>query len=112
MAKKIHPLDEKFTEIWGESPDFDPAHNRRVIDDSIKRYEAMRRKKEREFDEGNRERAQAASMYLKSLEQGKTSENVELYFGKRQLAYLRGEQIRNELQEKLRVLRKDGKEVN
>lgn len=112
MAKEIHPLDEKYTEMWGESPDFSVEHNKKVIDESIKKYNAMRRKKEREFDEGNKERAQAASMYLKSLEQGNTSEDVEKYFGKRYLAYLRGEQIRNELQERLRVLRKDGKEVN
>lgn len=108
--KKIHELDEKFLEIWGESPDFDLSHNKRVIDESIRKYEAMRRKKEREFDEGNRERAQAASHYLKSLENG-GQENPEHYFGKKYLAFLRGEQIRNELQERLKVIGKDGKEL-
>lgn len=93
---KIAPVDEKYLEMWGADPDFDPEHNKRVIAESIKKNELNRARKQREDSEGVRERTEAMARYLESLKQGKAN-NVESYFGKEQLTLLRGQQIVEEL---------------
>jgi hypothetical protein len=98
MMKKVRisPQDEKYLEMYGEDPEFSYEHNMRVIAESIEKNKKNRARKEREASEGARERSEATARYLKSLEQGKAS-SVESYFGKKQLAYLRGVEIVEQL---------------
>lgn len=103
---KIHPLDLIFAPV-DPDPDFDPEHNRKVIADTIKQNDALKRKKDREYEEGVRERTTAASQYLQSLDEGGRSSNIEKYFGKRYLAYLRGREIMEKLQGKMGIRTKD-----
>ena len=111
MMKKdyIHPVDEKYLQILPEDPNFDPAHNKRVIEESIKKHEANRQAKERENTEGIKERAEAMARYVKSLQQGKATSDVEKYFGKRHLAYLRGEEVMARIKDQLKVIGNTGK---
>lgn len=89
--KPIPKSDWKYVPVDPEEG-FSAEHNRRVVDRSIKKYEAMRAKKQKEFDGKARERASALASYLKSLDRGNTS-NVEKYFGRNYLAHLRGQEI-------------------
>jgi hypothetical protein len=75
---------------------FSPEHNKFVIENTMKKYEANRKKKAKEHVEAIRERADAVATYFKSrMAEGNTP--VEKYFGKRNLAYLRGEKILQKL---------------
>ena len=66
VLDKIHPNDWKY--VAGEpDADFDPEHNKRVIESTIKSAEVMRDRKRRENAEGIRERADALAKYLMSL---------------------------------------------
>lgn len=90
--KKQDKIDEA---DWGHvpvdpDPGFDADRNRSVIDEVIAESESNRRKKQRQFDEQLGERAQATAQYLKSLQKGGKSSNVEQYFGKKYLAHLVG----------------------
>ena len=87
---------------WGYVPvdpdsNFSASENQRVIDEVIKENELNRKRKEKEFKDKSGERISAVASYVKQL--AKTGENtsVEGYFGKRYLAYLRGEEIINRL---------------
>ena len=76
---------------------FSPERNKKVVEDSLKKYEAARRNKIREFRSALGERTQALAFFFKSRFH---ASSVEKYFGKRWLAYLRGQRIREVLQEK------------
>lgn len=106
---KVHPKDLKYLEMLPEDVNFSPEHNQRVIDSTIKKYEAMRAKKQREFEDKAGERTQATAQYLKSLQQGEATSDALKYFGRTELARLRGQEVMEQLQEKLKVVRKDGK---
>ena len=97
----VHPLDEVFLRTLPPSPDFDFDHNKRVIEQTIKDTQAMIRQKGRESKEGINERAWAASHYLRNIQQGKGTRNVEQYFGKNFLLYLKGKDILNQIKEQL-----------
>lgn len=95
---KINPMDEVF---FGEpSEDFDPDHNRRVIERTMKKQEANVRKKVREHRENLKERAWASARYLKSVGDGLASD-VEGYFGNSYLAHLKGQSILDEYKKKI-----------
>lgn len=83
-------------------------HNDFVINDAIKKYDAMQREKLRTAVEGYGERADAVVHYLKAIDRGK-EKNVNRYFGKKYLAYLRGEEIRQQLMSGLTTLSKGRK---
>ena len=73
-------------------PGFNPAHNKHVIASTIKKTNQMRALRNRQYEDNVRERVDAVMTYAKSrLVYGSTP--VEKYFGKRQLAHLRGQQI-------------------
>lgn len=111
-ADRIHPLDYKFMEQMPEGdPDFNPEHNKWVIEQSIKNYEANRKKKEHEHDEGIKERAQAASTYLEAVSKGGRTTDIETYFGKRHHAYLRGQEVIDRIKDQLVVAGVDGKVI-
>ena len=48
--------------------DFNPVRNQEIVENSIKKYEAMRRKKKHEYDEAYAERSDAVASYLKSFD--------------------------------------------
>jgi len=92
---EFDPLDKKY---WGPpEPGFSATRNKQVIEDSIKKYEKQRARKMKEFTENLRERTDAAASYLKGMGGVDRSRSVEKYFGKRELAHLRAEDIRNQL---------------
>ncbi len=75
---------------------FSPVRNRKVIENSIKNHEkniAIRKKMYRSelFD-----RANAVDSYLKYCKSG-GGKSLEKYFGRHELARLRGEDIKNQL---------------
>ena len=92
----FNPIDRKF---WPDKPDpgFSPDRNKFVIESTIKKYEAMRAKKLKEFREGVAERAYAIASYLTSRYGAHSSTPIQRYFGKRYLAELRGQNIINKL---------------
>ena len=89
---KIDPTDYKFTPV-DPDPNFDPEHNRQVIENSIKRADALWREKKRKFAEGAKERAEAVATYAESLKMGGADSSLTKYFGKNHLAYLRGYEL-------------------
>ena len=95
---QISPLDWEYMEQRPHGdPGFDPEHNKRVIAETIKWTEDNRRKKDREYSEQARQRASAITSYLFNLSQGKGVSKIDEYFGKRELARLRGEEIIGQL---------------
>jgi len=100
----INPMDRRF---WPKDPEpgFSPERNKKVIADSIKKYEKMRAKKLKEFDRGLAERADAVASFLTrhgrfSMTPSKGplfANTLERYFGKRYLAKLRGQEIVDKL---------------
>ena|SRR3990167_2547873 len=97
MKDKVNPLDWEYLEQNPEGDaDFNEDRNNEVIANIIKKTDKMRRQKAREFAAGNRERSEATAQYLKALEGG-ASTNAEKYFGRRELARLRGEEVLNKL---------------
>jgi hypothetical protein len=103
----IHIKDWKYVPAEPD-PDFDADRNRRIIARTIKKAEANRRRKQREHDEGVKERTDALATYIESLKQGKTQKGVEEYFGRKELARLRGKEIVERIQDKLKVVGKGG----
>lgn len=99
---KIDPRDARFIP---EKPDIDfsPQRNKQVIDNSIKKYEAMRASKQKQFIQGLGERSEAVASFLDHVKQGKHN-NVDKYFGQRTLAKLRGLEIVDELKSKLNMI--------
>ena len=99
MDDKINPLDWGYMEQNPEGDaDFSAEKNAEVIANIIKKTDKMRRQKAREFQTGLRERNEATAQYLKALEGG-ASTNAEKYFGRRELARLRGEEVLNKLKD-------------
>lgn len=91
-------------------PDFSPERNTAVVENSIKKYEAMRKKKAHEFDDAYRERADATVAYLRKAE-ANPGYGVDKYLGRKMLTYLRGDEIRRKLMENVRILDNNGRDV-
>lgn len=89
-------------------PGFSPQKNKATIDSSIKKYEAQRRAKLDKVIDQYGERADAVITFLKSIERGGSTSNIEKYFSKQTLAALRGDEIRNEIMANLEIRTKDG----
>jgi len=85
-------------------PDFDPARNKRIIEETIKKSAAHRRKKNREFEAGVKERSEAIANYVESLKQGSRDMGIEKYFGRKHLAYLQGKDIMERIKDGLQVI--------
>lgn len=102
IKMNIAPEDWKYMEQspYGDD-DFSEEHNRRVIaevDAENDRMDALRDKKHKD---NLRERSESVAQYLKNVTQGQGVTDIEKYFGKRHLAYLRGEQIVKKIQQKI-----------
>ena len=109
MKKKdrIAREDWKFMEQahYGDS-NFSEEHNKQVIAEVEDENDRMDRKRARDYHEKTRERANAVVQYLKNLTQGKGITGIDRYFGKRYLAYLRGEEIVNQLKANPALIKK------
>lgn len=97
---KISKQDYKFVPV-DPDPDFDLEHNKRVIEESIRKNELLRKRKERELGEKIGERNQALSQYLSDLNTSKTESGVVDYFGRHEIARLRGEEILGVIKSKI-----------
>ena len=80
--------------------DFNPERNKRVIEDTIKKTNKRIAQLKKEYSQQVEERVDAASYYLKALLQHK-SYTAEHYFGRRELARLRGDAIRERIMSEL-----------
>lgn len=102
MKKKtvISPKDFKFLEQkpYGD-PGFDPEQNARVIAEVDAWNDEMDRKRDRDFKASLSERTSAIAQYLRNVSQGKGVSTPNEYFGRRHLAYLRGEEVVRQLKE-------------
>jgi len=96
----IQKQDWRFVPV-DPDPDFSPEHNKRVIEETIKNSKRLSERKRRESSENVRERASAVAQYLASLKSGKTSSKVVDYFGRKETARLRGEEIADVLRAKI-----------
>lgn len=103
---KIHKRDYKFVP---KDPDigFDAARNKRIIDEVIEETDKVRARKMREHNTKLKERTDAVAQYLHNIAQGGNS-SILKYFGRKHLAYLRGQEIMQEIQKNLTIV-KDGK---
>lgn len=111
----VADVDQKFV-IAAPPDNMDMGELKRrndfVIEKTIKEYEAMRAKKASQYDDSYMERSDAVITYLRSLDKGKGSSNIEKYFGKRMLAHLRGEEIKAKLMSGMKVVNKEGQIVS
>lgn len=94
-TKVVRKDYEKFYALEPE-PNFSPERNKRVIDGSIKKYEAKRRQEIKRFREGVGERSEMVASYLKSSAV-ESNKPIDKYLGKTIMARLRGEQIVDKL---------------
>ena len=101
MDTRVSPLDMKYYRAEPD-PGFSIERNKRVIADSIKKYEVMRRKRQKYFTESLGERIDAIVSWSKS---GKNTNSIEKYLGKRIMSEFRGQEIRQELIERLNAFR-------
>lgn len=96
VRHNIDPMDRKFI-LKTPEKDFSPERNKAVVEQTIREYDAMRLAQMKKYDEDYAERSDAVVSYLKSLDAGRGSSNLERYFGRKELARLRGLEIRNKL---------------
>ena len=80
-------------------PGFNPAWNNHVINKVIAETDQVVRRKKKEFSEGLMERSDALASYFTSPKF--TSKPADKYFGKKMVAYLRGDFIRRKLMDNL-----------
>ena len=96
----IHPKDYQYVNV-DPDPNFDAERNKRIIAETIEDNDKLRAKRQREYGSKIRERSEALATYLDDTVKGKTSSDVEKYFGAHELARLRGEEITGILRAKL-----------
>src|SRR5258708_4649804 len=116
MKKKIKDyklVNDDYLRFYKKEPDkdFSPKRNEAIVEGTIKKYEETRRKKSLQHDDNYFERSDAVVTYLKSLDRGTSESNLEKYFGRKMMAYLRGQQIRDQLMSGLTVKNNEGKIV-
>lgn len=86
--------------------DFNADRNKAIIERTIKKTDKLIAKKKAAYKELVDERTDAVASYLTAITKGKISgsdpqKNILKYFGRRNLAYLRGEHIRDEIRDEL-----------
>ncbi len=94
-----------------EDPNFSERRNRDVIARTIKKNDALRKKKLKEYWDGKgskiglNERINMTASFMKAKDMGgKGATNINRYLGKRIAAKLRAEQIVNRLKDTLKVV--------
>jgi len=104
LLKKDHEL-LKFKYGVLEDPNFSAENNQKIIARTIQKSEMARINKMKVWNESMRDRADAVASFLKHVDSGKHN-NVVNYFGRKELARLRGEDILTQL--KGSVFKKNG----
>ena len=102
----VEPQDLKYVKV-DPDPNFDPQHNKQVIEDTINWTEKMQRKKMQDAMEGTKERIDAVRTYVQGISEGNSSTDREKFFGKKYLAYLRGKEIMEKIKGKLMLKGRD-----
>lgn len=102
---KSEILDYKKWFKEGGDIGFSPKRNKTIIENSIKKYEKTRFDKAMAYIGQIRERASAVESYLTYVNKG-GSNTVEKYFGKKEMARLRGEDIANQLRASVPIVKK------
>lgn len=97
---KIPKEDWNITPVDAD-PGFSPEHNRRVIEESIKANDLLRARKKRDGDDKLKERTTAVAQYLDDVNKGNTKSGVVDYFGRHEIARLRGEEIMGMIKSKI-----------
>lgn len=94
IFKKQDNQTRDYQKFYVVKPDsnFNPDKNKKIVEDSIKKYEKKRLDQRKNYIEQLSERADAVYSYLKHMDRGHSTP-IEKYFGKRTLAYLRGQKI-------------------
>ena len=99
MKKKtvISPDDYMYMEQDPEGDaDFNEERNRMVIAETIKKGKLWHAKQSRDYEQKTKERTEAVAAYLKNVTQGGVND-IGKYFGRREMARLRGEEILSKL---------------
>lgn len=94
----INPIDYHFIQDKPDE-DFSPTHNEWVIEETIRKTNANRKKRYEEWRKTMGERNHAVASYLIHLNRKGTP--IEQYFSKNYLSYLRGDDVRTMLQTRL-----------
>lgn len=84
-------------------PNFSERYNQHIIDKTIADYELARKKRAKAYHQQIEERVDAAMSYIKHLER-RGSSSAEKYFGRRELARLRGQKIIQEVRNGMTIL--------
>lgn len=101
--------DKKKFYLEMPDPDFSPARNQTIIENTIKKHDAKMLQKRKEATEGYQERADAITTYFKVLRQGRRP-HLKQFFSKQYLAYLRGDDIRQEIMGRINFINKQDKD--
>ena len=80
---------------------FNPKRNKEILEGTILKYEKRREEKNRAYKDLVRERVEAITDYLFSPRGAGMRNSIERYFGKTELARLRGEDILTKLRRPL-----------
>lgn len=91
----VDERDMRFYKAEGD-PDFSPERNAWVVEQAMLAHEKKLKEKEKEHTDGIEYRTNAVASYLKHVANGKEA-NVDKYFGRRELAKLRGRDIQEEI---------------
>ena len=87
-----------FQKYFIKRPDstFSPERNKFVVEKTIKKHDANIKKRKKQYKDQVTERSDAVQDFLKHIDRGNTTP-VEKYFGKKTMAYLRGEKISRDI---------------
>lgn len=88
-------------------PGFSAKKNKLIVENSIKKYEATRQKKKKDLKDPYRERADAVVSYLRFADK-KPGYDMNRYFGKEYLNFLRGVDILRELYSRMQIYNNRG----
>jgi hypothetical protein len=89
--KLIQAEDFKFMNPGGApDPDFNPERNKAVIAATIRKNEAIRRRRQKDYNDQLAERADAVASFLKAKDMN-SGMTIEKYFSEQDLSHLRME---------------------
>lgn len=109
MKSKLQERDHRLYFLPQGDPGFSPERNKQTIDAVIRKHDATRRAKLAKVVDEYGERADAVITWLKAIERGgSNASNMEKYFSKRTLSFLRGDEIRKQIMANLEIRNKDG----
>lgn len=90
---KLHRKDWKFVPAEPD-PDFNEEQARMVIKWTIDETDRLQAQKQKEFDNGLKERTDAVARFIERVKQGAGESDVKSYFGQKLLEHLSGKEAR------------------